>query len=86
MGEVVEMVEVKLQIPKAIISFLSKMQDMPVEEYMVQAIADDIRSSIEGGAFGPANLIETFSLLPVFKKYDLSVDPTILEDLGESPV
>ena len=69
MAEEIELVEVKLQIPKAIKDFLISMREN-VEEYLVAAIVNDLACSIEGEQWNPREFIGAFGLIPVFKKWD----------------
>jgi len=68
-----ETVEVTLKLPKAIVDFLKAM-GVDVEEYLTRTIVDNVEADLEADTFYyPKQLVEKHNLMPVFRKFNISV-------------
>jgi len=67
-----EMVEVKLKLPKALVDFIQAMGE-DVEEYLAYTIIDGVHAAVEAGEF-TQKLIDKQGLPPLFKAYGVISD------------
>ena len=64
-----EIVEIKLRIPKAVIDFIEKFERKDPAEFIIQNLIAIVLSDVENGS--PTVLIDQYNLKPVFKEYGI---------------